>query len=75
MERFKRFLDRVVGAPPQGVKEAIKYDETRLDQSIARMLAVKDEFADVVALVVRDIGSERRQRRAHAKTTSRAGKT
>jgi hypothetical protein len=79
MDRVKRFFDWVVRAPPSTVLEAerenMQYDESRLDQSIGRMIAVKDEFAEIVAQVVRDVGHERRQRRAHAKTHTRSRKT
>lgn len=79
MDKVKQFFDWVVRAPPATVQQAehenMQYDESQLDQSIGRMIAVKDEFAEIVAQVVRDVGHERRQRRAHAKTTSRSRKT
>ena len=78
MDMLQRFLDWVAGAPPPVVQEAdrenMRYDKTRLDTSLGRMLAANNEFTEIVAQVVRDVSNERRHRRAHAKTTSRAGK-
>lgn len=79
MDIVKRFLDKLVGAPPPVVQEAqrndMRFDKTQLDKSLGAMLAAHDEFANIVRDVVRDVGIERRQRRAYAKTTSRPRKT
>lgn len=73
MEKIKKFLNWAAGVPPVTVQEAERYN--KLDQSVARMVAAHDEFALIVGDVVRDLGAERRQRRAYEKVTARSRKT
>lgn len=71
---FKRILDWLSPkVPTEEVQEAerenIKFDSKKLDQSLKRLLATKDEFAEIVAQVVHDVNMERRHR-GNEKTSS-----
>ncbi len=64
---------------PQVIHEAeredMKRDTKQLDSTLLRLAEQKNIFAALVDEVVRDVNAERRQRRAHEKTTSRSRKT
>jgi hypothetical protein len=73
MDKINKFLDWFAGVSYPAQQEDDRF--TKLDQSVARMKAAHDEFAVIVGHVVRDLDSERRHRRAHAKNTTRPHKT
>lgn len=80
MHVLKNFLDRISNkTPPPEVQEAEKlnriFDTRKLDESISRAQRVSDEFADAISQVIKDLNSERKDRRGYEKTHSRARKT
>ncbi len=79
MKTFKQFLDWVSPqTPPPEVQEAerenMNIDRGKLDRSVKRLVDASDEFAEIVAQVVRDLTHERKNGRKNEKNSSRTGK-